>query len=235
MKTLKSKEDEVVLDDFVKSATNAAEFQQEIKNQIKYFLYEWAKGVIPYCSEQRISEIINNVYKDLLTCPIISVFFGFNKEKNTIELSAGVINLIINELTEEELDYVQYWFVNRYIPVYKQTYAQALQEVKNGKKETHWMWWIFPQMRGLGKSERSQFYGIPDRDQARLFLEHPFLGKHLIEITQAVFDSDKTPYEIFGADVIKFRSCMKLFASLENTNKIFKQIINESTCKSGLI
>ena len=228
MKTLKSKEDEVVLDDFVKSATNAAEFQQEIKNQIKYFLQEWAKGVIPYCSEQRISEIINNVYKDLLTCPIISIFFGFNKEKNTIELSAGVINLIINELTEEELDYVQYWFVNRYIPVYKQTYAQALQEVKNGKKETHWMWWIFPQMRGLGKSERSQFYGIPDRDQARLFLEHPYLGKHLIEITQAVFDSDKTPYEIFGADVIKFRSCMKLFASLENTNKIFKQIINKN-------
>ena len=228
MKTLKSKEDEVVLDDFVKSATNAAEFQQEIKNQIKNFLYEWAKGVIPYCSEQRISEIINNVYKDLLTCPIISIFFGFNKEKNTIELSAGVINLIINELTEEELDYVQYWFVNRYIPVYKQTYAQALQEVKNGKKETHWMWWIFPQMRGLGKSERSQFYGIPDRDQARLFLEHPYLGKHLIEITQAVFDSDKTPYEIFGADVIKFRSCMKLFASLENTNKIFKQIINKN-------
>lgn len=227
MKTLKSKEDEV-LDDFVNRATNAAELQQEIKNQIKYFLYEWAKGVIPYCSEQRISEIINNVYKELLTCPIISVFFGFNKEKNTIELSAGVINLIINELTEEELDYVQYWFVNRYIPVYKQTYAQALQEVKNGKKETHWMWWIFPQMRGLGKSERSQFYGIPDRDQARLFLEHPYLGKHLIEITQAVFDSDKTPYEIFGADVIKFRSCMKLFASLENTNKIFKQIINKN-------
>ena len=178
MKTLKSKEDEV-LDDFVNRATNAAELQQEIKNQIKYFLYEWAKGVIPYCSEQRISEIINNVYKDLLTYPIISIFFGFNKEKNTIELSAGVINLIINELTEEELDYVQYWFVNRYIPVYKQTYAQALQEVKNGKKETHWMWWIFPQMRGLGKSERSQFYGIPDRDQARLFLEHPYLGKHL--------------------------------------------------------
>lgn len=228
MKTLKSKEDEVVLDDFVKSATNAAEFQQEIKNQIKYFLYEWAKGVIPYCSEQRISEIINNVYKELLTCPIISIFFGFNKEKNTIELSGCVAEIIYNELTEEELDYVKYWFVNRYIPVYKQTYAQALQEVKNGKKETHWMWWIFPQMRGLGKSERSQFYGIPDRGQARAFLEHPYLGKHLIEITQAVFDSDKTPYEIFGADVIKFRSCMKLFASLENTNKIFKQIINKN-------
>lgn len=223
MKTLKSKEDEV-LDDFVNRATNPAELQQEIKNQIKYYLYGWFDDIIPYCTKSRITEIINKVYEELLTCP---VYFGFNKEKNTIELSGCVADLIYNELTKEGF-YVKYWFINRYIPVYKQTYAQALQEVKNGKKETHWMWWIFPQMRGLGKSERSQFYGIPDRNQARLFLEHPYLGKHLIEITQAVFDSDKTPYEIFGADVIKFRSCMKLFASLENTNKIFKQIINKN-------
>ena len=228
MKTLKSKEDEVVLDDLVKSATNAAELQQEIKNQIKYHLYGWFGGIIPYCTKSRITEIIDNVYKDLLTRPKDFPFFAFNKEKNRLEITGCVADLIYSELTEEELDYVKYWFVNRYIPVYKQTYAQALQEVKNGKKETHWMWWIFPQMEGLGKSERSQFYGIPDRNQARAFLEHPYLGKHLIEITQAVFDSDKTPYEIFGADVIKFRSCMKLFASLENTNKIFKQIINKN-------
>ena len=225
MKTLKSKEDEV-LDDFVNRATNPAELQQEIKNQIKYYLYGWFDDIIPYCTKSRITEIINNVYEELLTCPKFP-YFGFNKESNTLELSGCVRELIYSELTKEGY-YVKYWFINRYIPVYKQTYAQALQEVKNGKKETHWMWWIFPQMRGLGKSERSQFYGIPDRNQARLFLEHPYLGKHLIEITQAVFDSDKTPYEIFGADVIKFRSCMKLFASLENTNKIFKQIINKN-------
>lgn len=226
MKTLKSKEDEV-LDDFVNRATSPAELQQEIENQIKYYLYGWFDGIIPYCTKSRITEIINKVYEELLTRPTISVYFGFNKESNTLELSGCVRDLIYSELTKEGF-YVKYWFINRYIPVYKQTYAQALQEVKNGKKETHWMWWIFPQMRGLGKSERSQFYGIPNRDQARLFLEHPYLGKHLIEITQAVFDSDKTPYEIFGADVIKFRSCMKLFASLENTNKIFKQIINKN-------
>lgn len=225
MKTLKSKEDEV-LNDFVNRATNPAELQQEIKNQIKYYLYGWFDDIIPYCTKSRITEIINNVYEELLTCPKFP-YFGFNKESNTLELSGCVRELIYSELTKEGF-YVKYWFINRYIPVYKQTYAQALQEVKNGKKETHWMWWIFPQMRGLGKSERSQFYGIPDRNQARLFLEHPYLGKHLIEITQAVFDSDKTPYEIFGADVIKFRSCMKLFASLENTNKIFKQIINKN-------
>ena len=205
MKTLKFKEDEV-LDDFVNRATNAAELQQEIKNQIKYYLYGWFDDIIPYCTKSRITEIINNVYEELLTCPKFP-YFGFNKESNTLELSGCVRELIYSELTKEGF-YVKYWFINRYIPVYKQTYAQALQEVKNGKKETHWMWWIFPQMRGLGKSERSQFYGIPDRNQARLFLEHPYLGKHLIEITQAVFDSDKTPYEIFGADVIKFRSCL---------------------------
>lgn len=227
MKTLKSKEDEVVLDDFVKSATNPAELQQEIKNQIKYYLYGWFDDIIPYCTKSRITEIINKVYEELLTLPKNSAYFGFYKESKKLEISGCVRELIYSELTKEGF-YVKYWFINRYIPVYKQTYAQALQEVKNGKKETHWMWWIFPQMRGLGKSERSQFYGIPDRNQARLFLEHPYLGKHLIEITQAVFDSDKTPYEIFGADVIKFRSCMKLFASLENTNKIFKQIINKN-------
>lgn len=226
MKTLKSKEDEV-LDDFVKSATNPAELQQEIKNQIKYYLYGWFDDIIPYCTKSRITEIINKVYEELLTLPTNSAYFGFYKESKKLEISGCVRESIYSELTKEGF-YVKYWFINRYIPVYKQTYAQALQEVKNGKKETHWMWWIFPQMRGLGKSERSQFYGIPDRNQARLFLEHPYLGKHLIEITQAVFDSDKTPYEIFGADVIKFRSCMKLFASLENTNKIFKQIINKN-------
>lgn len=68
MKTLKSKEDEV-LDDIVNRATNAAEFQQEIKNQIKYHLYGWFGGIIPYCTKSRITEIINKVYEELLTCP----------------------------------------------------------------------------------------------------------------------------------------------------------------------
>ena len=201
--------------------------QQEIKNQIKYYLYGWFDGIIPYCTKSRITEIINKVYEQLLTLPKNSVYFGFNKESNTLEIT-GCVRDLIEELTEKEKSCVCYEFINRYLLVHKQTYERALKEVKNGKKETHWMWWIFPQMKGLGKSERSQFYGIPDRNQARAFLEHPYLGKHLIEITQAVFDSDKTPYEIFGADVIKFRSCMKLFASLENTNKIFKQIINKN-------
>lgn len=79
MKTLKSKEDEV-LDDFVNRALNAAELQQEIKNQIKPYLYYWFGGIIPYCTKSRITEIINNVYEELLTCPKKFPYFGFNKE-----------------------------------------------------------------------------------------------------------------------------------------------------------
>lgn len=204
---------------------------QQMKNQIKYYLYGWFSGIIPYCTESRITEIINKVYEQLLTFPRDSVYFGFNKERNIIEITGCVRDLIYDELTEKEKNYICYWFVNRYLLPHKQIYQQALQEVKNGKKETHWMWWIFPQMKGLGKSERSQFYGIPDRNQARAFLMHPILGQHLIEITKAVYDSDKTPYEIFGNDVVKFRSCMLLFASLKNTNEIFDKVLHKNYWK----
>ena len=202
-----------------------------MKNQIKYYLYTWFSGIIPYCTESRITEIINKVYEQLLTFPSDSVYFGFNKERNIIEITGCVRDLVLNELTKKEKNYICYEFINRYLPVHKQTYERALQEVKNGKKKTHWMWWIFPQMKGLGKSERSQFYGIPNRKQAELFIKHPILGKHLIEITQAVLESDKTPLEIFGADVIKFRSCMLLFASLEEASTIFKKIIYKNHWK----
>lgn len=119
------------------------------------------------------------------------------------------------------------WFTDRFIVPHEHTYEQALQEVRSGRKVTHWMWWIFPQMRGLGKSERSYYYGIPDRAWAERYLKHPILGKHLEEITQAVLDSNRTPYEIFGADVIKFRSCMLLFASLRGASPVFKKVLNK--------
>ena len=94
------------------------------------------------------------------------------------------------------------------------TYQTALKEVKAGKKETHWIWYIFPQMRGLGKSERSKFYAIQDRDEAIAYINNPVLRDRLVEITEAVYNSEKTVYEIFGNDAIKVRSCMFLFASV---------------------
>lgn len=104
------------------------------------------------------------------------------------------------------------------------TYQTALEEVKAGRKRTHWIWYIFPQMRGLGTSEMSKYYGINGRDEATQYINHPVLRDRLVEITEAVYNSDKTVYEIFGNDAIKVRSCMLLFASVCDI-PIFKQFI----------
>ena len=110
------------------------------------------------------------------------------------------------------------------------TYQTALEEVKSGKKKTHWIWFIFPQMRGLGLSEMSKFYGINGRDEAAQYINHPVLRDRLIEITEAVYNSDKTVYEIFGNDAIKVRSCMLLFASVCDI-PIFKKMIHKYSWK----
>lgn len=103
------------------------------------------------------------------------------------------------------------------------TYAEALQEVKNGQKRGHWIWYIFPQMKGLGRSEISQFYGINGREEAKAYIEHPILRERLIEICEAVLCNEKSVYEIFGNDAIKVRSCVLLFESVSD-NPVFKQL-----------
>lgn len=105
-------------------------------------------------------------------------------------------------------------------------YLNALEEVKAGKKKTHWMWYIFPQLFGLGKSEKSKYYGIQNREEAKAYINHPILRDRLVEITHAVYNSDKSVYEIFGNDAIKMRSCMLLFASVSDI-PIFKQMIQK--------
>ena len=105
-------------------------------------------------------------------------------------------------------------------------YKTALQEIKNGKKETHWIWYIFPQMKGLGHSVISEFYGIEDREEAYTYMEDPILSSRLIEATEAVLNNEHSAYEIFGNDVIKFRSCMLLFSTISD-NPIFKKILRK--------
>ena len=103
------------------------------------------------------------------------------------------------------------------------TYAQALQEVKAGYKRGHWIWYVFPQMKGLGKSEISEFYGINGREEAKAYIEHPVLRERLVEICEAVLNSETSVYDIFGSDAIKVRSCILLFASVCDI-PVFKQI-----------
>ena len=103
------------------------------------------------------------------------------------------------------------------------TYAEALKEVKNGHKSGHWVWYVFPQMKGLGKSEIAQFYGINGREEAKAYIEHPILRERLEEISEAVLNNEKSVYEIFGQDAIKVRSCILLFESVSDI-PVFKQI-----------
>ena len=106
------------------------------------------------------------------------------------------------------------------------TYKEALQEIRNGYKKSHWIWYVFPQMKGLGKSEISEFYGINGREEANEYIANPILRERLVEATQAVLNNKYSVYEIFGNDIIKFRACMLLFASVSD-EPIFKKIINK--------
>ena len=103
------------------------------------------------------------------------------------------------------------------------TYAQALEEVRAGHKRGHWIWYVFPQMKGLGNSEIAQFYGINGREEAKAYIEHPVLRERLVEICVAVLNSEASVYDIFGSDTIKIRACVLLFASVSDID-VFKQI-----------
>ncbi len=116
--------------------------------------------------------------------------------------------------------------IDRFLAPQKTSYPVALNEVRNGRKVSHWMWYIFPQLRGLGQSTSAWYYGIEDLDEARAYLEHPVLGQRLREITQAALDLSETdPMKIFGwPDNMKFRSCMTLFALVSEDDLFTKAL-----------
>ena len=117
----------------------------------------------------------------------------------------------------------KFYDLERFLRAQDHMYAQALQEVRNGKKVSHWMWYIFPQMKGLGKSDMSQTYGITWRDEAEAYIVHPILRERLVEISEAVLNNEKSVYEVFGQDAIKVRACILLFASVSDI-PVFKQL-----------
>ncbi len=106
--------------------------------------------------------------------------------------------------------------IDRFIEPQKASYTIALEEIQNGRKVSHWMWYIFPQLRGLGQSNVAWYYGIEDLDEAKAYLEHPVLGQRLREITQTALELSETdPMKVFGwPDNMKLRSCMTLFAQI---------------------
>lgn len=106
------------------------------------------------------------------------------------------------------------------------SYQQALQEIREGRKRNHWVWYIFPQLRGLGYSYNANFYGIADRDEAARYLQHPVLGTRLREITCALLQHRGTEAEdILGSiDALKGCSCMTLFDVI-SPNDLFAEVL----------
>lgn len=119
--------------------------------------------------------------------------------------------------------------LERFVSAHQSSYKQALTEIQNGRKQSHWMWFIFPQLRELGRSETAKYYGIADLKEARTFLDHPILGKNLIEISKALLQlRTDDPHQIFGSpDDLKLRSSMTLFSSLASTNPVFQQVLDK--------
>lgn len=108
------------------------------------------------------------------------------------------------------------------------TYSDALKEIKAGQKQGRWAWYIFPQVKGLGHSYNSEFYGIIDKDEAISYLNHPVLGKRLREITTALLNCGRTSaFNILGfPDVLKVQSCMTLF-DVVSPNDIFNDVLEK--------
>lgn len=115
----------------------------------------------------------------------------------------------------------------RFLDAQNKLYLTAFSEIKKGKKETHWMWFIFPQIKGLGASDTANYYAINDLKEATEFLDHPILGKHLIEISELFLTfKRKSADGILGdLDARKLRSSMTLFSLVENTNSVFQSVL----------
>lgn len=117
--------------------------------------------------------------------------------------------------------------LNRFLEAQKIMYETALEEIKKGEKESHWIWYIFPQLRGLGYSPKAYTYGIDGLEEAKAYLEHPVLSARLIEITEALLTHrGKDIEDIMGdIDALKLRSSMTLFAHISETNSVFHRVL----------
>lgn len=119
--------------------------------------------------------------------------------------------------------------LQRFISAQEHSYKTALSEIRNGEKVSHWIWYIFPQLKGLGHSQRSKYYGIKNIDEAKNYLAHPILGARLLEITEALLNlNENNPLKVMGSpDDLKLKSCMTLFAYISEDGSIFHQVLEK--------
>jgi uncharacterized protein (DUF1810 family) len=119
--------------------------------------------------------------------------------------------------------------LERFITAQKAVFQTAIAELQNGRKESHWMWYIFPQIQGLGFTETSKFYAIKNLQEAKEFLNHRVLGPRLILISSVLLDSPlKDAHKIFGSpDDLKLHSSMTLFSEVPDADPVFKKVLDK--------
>ena len=125
--------------------------------------------------------------------------------------------------------YADRFHLARFVRAQEPVYRRVLSELQAGEKMSHWMWFIFPQIRGLGRSPVSIEFAISGREEALAYLQHPVLGPRLKESTQLVLlVENRSALEIFGSpDDIKFRSCMTLFSKISTEDDIFERALQK--------
>lgn len=119
--------------------------------------------------------------------------------------------------------------LNRFVEAHQRDYQRALSEIKSGRKQTHWMWYIFPQIQGLSLSDTARYYSIRDIKEAEAFFKHPVLGSNLVNICNELLALKETDaHKILGSpDDVKLRSSMTLFALLPDANPVFESVLRK--------
>ncbi len=118
------------------------------------------------------------------------------------------------------------WNLERFVEAQATTYASALSELRAGHKVGHWIWWIFPQLRGLGSSAHSTYYSLSGVPEAHAYYHHGVLGGRLLECVMAVSDHrDEGVHLVLGSDALKLRSCLTLFALAVPQESLFREVL----------
>ena len=118
--------------------------------------------------------------------------------------------------------------LDRFVTAQERIYEQALRELRAGRKTSHWMWFVFPQIAGLGRSATAQRYAITSMEEARVYAAHPILGPRLVECAQAMLDLDTRDAKqvLGGIDAMKLRSSMTLFARAAPDEPVFRAVLD---------
>lgn len=119
--------------------------------------------------------------------------------------------------------------LQRFVCEQTRDYEQALTELRAGRKRTHWIWYVLPQLKGLGFSEMSEYFGITGEEEARAYLAHPVLGARLAECVEAIAShKGVTPSTILGSvDALKYQSCLTLFDAVAGPNSVFAKALQQ--------